>query len=154
MAGLLTPQSSAMLIGALRREFPEVPIHVHTHDTLGALRALRILCGVMQAPQGDPAQCTTQLIFCALALDSALRRHVATWGESILLRHRRWLRETKPLVSSNTRAGTGVASMAAAVKAGADVVDCAIDAMSGTTSQPSMGALVASLQGTEHDTGA
>jgi pyruvate/oxaloacetate carboxyltransferase len=44
--------------------------------------------------------------------------------------------------------------MAAAVKAGADVVDCAIDAMSGTTSQPSMGALVASLQGTEHDTGA
>jgi hypothetical protein len=40
MAGLLTPQSSSMLIGALRKEFPEVPIHVHTHDTLGALQRL------------------------------------------------------------------------------------------------------------------
>jgi pyruvate carboxylase len=50
-----------MLIGALRKEFPSVPIHVHTHDT----------------------------------------------------------------------AGTGVASMIAAAKAGADAVDGALDAMSG-----------------------
>lgn len=35
MAGLLTPQSTRMLIGALRKEFPAMPIHVHTHDTLG-----------------------------------------------------------------------------------------------------------------------
>lgn len=83
MAGLLTPQSAAMLVGALRAEFPALPIHVHTHDTLG----------------------------------------------------------------------TGVASMVSAVQAGADVVDAATDAMSGSTSQPSMGALVASLAGTPHDTG-
>lgn len=38
-------------------------------------------------------------------------------------------------------------------KAGADVVDAAVDSMSGMTSQPSMGAIVASLQGTKHDTG-
>ena len=49
-------------------------------------------------------------------------------------------------------AGTGVASMIAAAKAGADVVDVATDAMSGSTSQPSMGALVASLAGTPWDT--
>ena len=37
--------------------------------------------------------------------------------------------------------------------AGADIVDCAIDSMSGLTSQPSMGAIVGSLQGSDLDTG-
>jgi pyruvate carboxylase len=75
-AGLLTPQAARLLIGTLREKFPEVPIHVHTHDTSGA----------------------------------------------------------------------GVAAMVACAEAGADVVDAAIDSMSGMTSQPSMGALVASLK--------
>lgn len=43
--------------------------------------------------------------------------------------------------------------MLAAAQAGADVVDVAVDSMSGMTSQPSMGAMVASLQGSELDTG-
>lgn len=71
-----------LLIGAIRDKHPDVPIHVHTHDTSGA----------------------------------------------------------------------GVASMLACAEAGADVVDVAVDSMSGLTSQPSMGALVASLQGTKLDT--
>ncbi|GKY97750.1 hypothetical protein MPSEU_000733200 [Mayamaea pseudoterrestris] len=83
MAGLLKPEGAKLLIGTLRREFPDLPIHVHTHDT----------------------------------------------------------------------AGTGVASMLACARAGADAVDAASDAMSGTTSQPSLGAIVASTQGTELDTG-
>ena len=83
MAGLLTPKASTMLISALREEHPDLPIHVHTHDT----------------------------------------------------------------------AGNGVASMLAAAHAGADVVDAAMDAMSGMTSQPSLGALVANLRGTDMDTG-
>mmetsp|Transcript_10221 Transcript_10221/g.30178 ORF Transcript_10221/g.30178 Transcript_10221/m.30178 type:complete len:1260 (+) Transcript_10221:30-3809(+) len=83
MAGLLKPKAAAMLVGAIRAEFPDLPIHVHTHDT----------------------------------------------------------------------AGTGVASMLAAAEAGADVVDCAIDAMSGMTSQPSMGALIGALSRSELDTG-
>ena len=33
------------------------------------------------------------------------------------------------------------------------MIDCCIDSMSGTTSQPSMGAIVHSLTGTELDTG-
>jgi len=37
--------------------------------------------------------------------------------------------------------------------AGADVVDLAVDSMSGMTSQPSMGAFVAALQGSDLDTG-
>lgn len=83
MAGLLKPEAATMLVGAIRKEFPDLPIHVHTHDT----------------------------------------------------------------------AGTGVASMLACAKAGADAVDGCADAMSGTTSQPSIGALVASTSGTDWDTG-
>jgi len=83
MAGLLTPAASKMLVGALREQHPDTPIHVHTHDT----------------------------------------------------------------------PGSGVASMLAAAEAGADIVDVATDAMSGLTSQPSMGALVSMLAGTEKDTG-
>lgn len=82
-AGLLRPNAAAKLVGAIRAEFPDLPIHVHTHDT----------------------------------------------------------------------AGTGAASMLAAAEAGADAVDVALDAMSGLTSQPSMGAVVAALRGTPLDTG-
>ncbi|XP_063625393.1 pyruvate carboxylase, mitochondrial isoform X4 [Cydia splendana] len=82
MAGLLKPQAAKLLISAIRDKHPDVPIHVHTHDTSGA----------------------------------------------------------------------GVAAMLACAQAGADVVDAAADSMSGMTSQPSMGALVACLMGTEQDT--
>ena len=83
MAGLLTPRAATILVGALRETLPDMPIHVHTHDT----------------------------------------------------------------------AGCGVAMYLAAAEAGADIVDVAIDSMSGLTSQPSMGALAASLRGSKHDTG-
>ena len=33
MAGLLKPRSAKMLISAIRDRYPDVPIHVHTHDT-------------------------------------------------------------------------------------------------------------------------
>jgi pyruvate carboxylase len=35
MAGLLTPAATTMLVSAIRTKFPDVPIHVHTHDTAG-----------------------------------------------------------------------------------------------------------------------
>jgi pyruvate carboxylase len=83
MAGLLKPAAARLLVTALRDKHPDIPIHIHTHDTAGA----------------------------------------------------------------------GVASMLACAEAGADVVDVAVDSMSGMTSQPSMGAVVASLQGSKLDTG-
>ena len=58
----------------------------------------------------------------------------------------------KNFLPSDT-AGTGVANYMAALEAGADVVDVAIDSMSGMTSQPTMGGLVAALQNTKYDTG-
>ncbi|KAK6641984.1 hypothetical protein RUM44_013707 [Polyplax serrata] len=83
MAGLLKPEAAKLLITAIRDKHPDVPIHVHTHDTAGA----------------------------------------------------------------------GVATMLACAKAGADVVDVAVDSMSGMTSQPSFGAIVSCLKGDELDTG-
>lgn len=56
-------------------------------------------------------------------------------------------------IHTHDTSGAGVASMLNCVEAGADVVDVAVDSMSGMTSQPSMGAFVASLQGSSLDTG-
>lgn len=56
-------------------------------------------------------------------------------------------------IHTHDTSGAGVAAMLACAEAGADVVDVAVDSMSGLTSQPSMGAVVASLQGTDLDTG-
>ena len=83
MAGLLKPQAARILIGGIRKRHPNLPIHVHTHDTSGA----------------------------------------------------------------------GLAAMLAAAESGADIIDVAVDSMSGITSQPSMGALVASLERSPLDTG-
>eukprot|EP00127_Corallochytrium_limacisporum_P003425 Clim_evm53s149 gene=Clim_evmTU53s149 len=44
MAGLLKPNGARLLVGALREEFPEIPIHVHTHDTAGAGVASMVAC--------------------------------------------------------------------------------------------------------------
>ncbi len=33
MAGLLKPSSARLLIGEIRENFPDLPVHVHTHDT-------------------------------------------------------------------------------------------------------------------------
>jgi len=83
MAGVLKPKAATLLVGSIRKKFPNIPIHVHTHDS----------------------------------------------------------------------AGTGVASMVACAQAGADAVDSATDSMSGMTSQPSIGAILASLEGSEISTG-
>ena len=45
--------------------------------------------------------------------------------------------------------GGSVASVLAAIEAGVDAVDAAMDSMSGLTSQPSMGAILAALENTE-----
>ncbi len=49
--------------------------------------------------------------------------------------------------------GASAASVLAAVEAGVDAVDAAIDAMSGLTSQPNLGAIVEALRNGKRDTG-
>jgi pyruvate carboxylase len=50
-------------------------------------------------------------------------------------------------------AGVAVATILAAAEAGVDAVDCAMDALSGNTSQATLGSVVASLRNTDRDTG-
>lgn len=83
MAGVLKPHAATLLVGSIREKYPDLPIHVHTHDS----------------------------------------------------------------------AGTGVASMVACALAGADAIDAATDSMSGMTSQPSINAILSSLEGTGLDPG-
>ena len=77
MAGTLKPKAAKLLIGSIRSKYPDLVIHVHTHDS----------------------------------------------------------------------AGTGISTYVACALAGADIVDCAINSMSGLTSQPSMSAFIAALDG-------
>lgn len=49
--------------------------------------------------------------------------------------------------------GAAAASVLAAIEAGCEAVDGALDSMSGLTSQPNLGAIVAALAGTERDPG-
>ena len=49
--------------------------------------------------------------------------------------------------------GAGIASILAAAEAGVDAVDAAMDALSGNTSQPTLGTVVEALRGTPRDTG-
>ena len=40
MAGLLKPKACKILIKALRDRHPDIPIHVHTHDTAGQFKII------------------------------------------------------------------------------------------------------------------
>ncbi|KPP72203.1 hypothetical protein Z043_108823 [Scleropages formosus] len=55
MAGVLKPEASRLLVGALRDRFPEMPIHVHTHDTAGAGVAAMLACAEAGADIVDVA---------------------------------------------------------------------------------------------------
>ncbi|AMG75133.1 pyruvate carboxylase [Sphingopyxis granuli] len=66
------------------------------------------------------------------------------------------LRETTDLpiaLHSHDTSGAAAATLLAAIDAGADSVDAAMDSMSGTTSQPCLGAIVEALRHTDKDTG-
>ena len=55
MAGLLKPAAATKLITALRDEFPDLPIHVHTHDTAGTGVATYLACANAGADAVDVA---------------------------------------------------------------------------------------------------
>jgi pyruvate carboxylase len=55
MAGLLKPRAATMLVSSLRRAFPDLPIHVHTHDTAGTGVASMLACAEADADAVDLA---------------------------------------------------------------------------------------------------
>jgi pyruvate carboxylase len=54
---------------------------------------------------------------------------------------------------THATSGLAAATVLAAVEAGVDAFDCAVDSMSGTTSQPTLGSVVEALRETDRDTG-
>jgi pyruvate carboxylase len=55
MAGLLKPRAAKILVSALRSRHPNVPIHIHTHDTAGAGIASMLACAESDADVIDVA---------------------------------------------------------------------------------------------------
>jgi pyruvate carboxylase len=55
MAGLLKPHAATILVGAIRKAYPDLPIHVHSHDTAGIAAASMIACAAAGADVVDLA---------------------------------------------------------------------------------------------------
>lgn len=52
------------LIGALRKKFPDLPIHVHSHDTAGISAASMLACAAAGADVVDVAIDSASLPLC------------------------------------------------------------------------------------------
>jgi pyruvate carboxylase len=55
VAGVLKPRAATLLIGAIRKKYPELPIHVHTHDSAGTGVASMVACAQAGADAVDAA---------------------------------------------------------------------------------------------------
>ncbi|KAH0297574.1 pyruvate carboxylase, partial [Aureobasidium melanogenum] len=55
MAGVLKPKAATMLVGAIRKKYPDLPIHVHTHDSAGTGVASMVACAQAGADAVDAA---------------------------------------------------------------------------------------------------
>lgn len=55
MAGLLKPEAASTLVTALRIAFPDMPLHVHTHDTAGTGVATQLAAAAAGADIIDAA---------------------------------------------------------------------------------------------------
>jgi pyruvate carboxylase len=53
MAGVMKPRAATLLIGAIRKKYPDLPIHVHTHDSAGTGVASMVACAVAGADTID-----------------------------------------------------------------------------------------------------
>jgi pyruvate carboxylase len=53
MAGVMKPAAATLLIGSIRKKYPDLPIHVHTHDSAGTGVASMVACAVAGADAID-----------------------------------------------------------------------------------------------------
>ena len=68
MAGLLTPRAATMMVLALREDLPDMPAHIHTHDTAGTcatsiIAAANYGAGVVNAAMYAMYGLNSQLLF-------------------------------------------------------------------------------------------
>lgn len=99
MSGVMKPEAARKLVSTIRARYPDIPIHMHTHDAAGESGDLFFYF---------PNTCWSNML--------------------------------------TSKLGTGVATMVACAEAGADVIDGATDNLLGTTSQPPVSAIIASLE--------
>ena len=52
---MLKPHAATLLIGAIRKKYPDLPIHVHTHDSAGTGVASMVACAHAGADAVDAA---------------------------------------------------------------------------------------------------
>ncbi|AAS50529.2 AAR162Cp [Eremothecium gossypii ATCC 10895] len=55
MAGTMKPGAAKLLIGSIRAKYPDLPIHVHTHDSAGTGVASMVQCAISGADVVDVA---------------------------------------------------------------------------------------------------
>ncbi|KAJ8129152.1 hypothetical protein O1611_g4480 [Lasiodiplodia mahajangana] len=55
MAGVLKPHAATLLVGSIRKKYPDLPIHVHTHDSAGTGVASMVACAKAGADAVDAA---------------------------------------------------------------------------------------------------
>ncbi len=55
MAGVLKPKAARLLITTIRSKYPDLPIHVHTHDSAGTGVATYVACAQAGADAVDTA---------------------------------------------------------------------------------------------------
>lgn len=55
MAGVLKPHAARLLVGSIRKKYPDLPIHVHTHDSAGTGVASMVACAESGADAIDAA---------------------------------------------------------------------------------------------------
>lgn len=53
MAGVMKPRAATLLIGSIRKKYPDLPIHVHTHDSAGTGVASMVACALAGADAID-----------------------------------------------------------------------------------------------------
>ena len=71
MAGVMKPRAATLLIGSIRKKYPDLPIHVHTHDSAGTGVASMVACALAGADAIDV--CSDSKL---PAFNSTDRRHV------------------------------------------------------------------------------
>lgn len=55
MSGVMKPSAGRLLVSAIREKYPDVPIHMHTHDTNGTGVATMLACAEAGADILDTA---------------------------------------------------------------------------------------------------
>ncbi|MCT7152576.1 pyruvate carboxylase subunit B, partial [Salmonella enterica] len=152
MSGILTPMVAFELVSEIKKRF-EVRLHLHCHATTG-MAEMALLKAIEAGVDGvDTAISSMSATYGHPATEADMSGILTPMVAFELVSEIKKRFEVR--LHLHCHATTGMAEMALlkAIEAGVDGVDTAISSMSATYGHPATEALVATLAGTEHDTG-